>query len=224
MDKQTVWIFGDSFSTTFSASNVDIWQIEYIKWKGYVPKCFSDILGDELGCSLKHFAFGGICNDTIFELIYTQAPNIKKNDIVIIGWTSPYRFRLSMLENKWWDIVPNSAQSYGDMKPPISQRTIDEIAINRDSYTYINELHSRMNFINWLFSENKLIHWTPFYYEKNKIYGFSGINTIYMETNNELMDGHYSELGHKFLASKFIELLNNDVLRNHMNTLYSNLI
>ena len=70
----------------------------------------------------------------------------------------------------------------------------------------------------------KLIHWTPFTYNGIRIFGFRSVNTILMETNGELRDGHFSESGHTQLASKFIEMFNNDKLRIEANTLYKKLI
>jgi hypothetical protein len=70
----------------------------------------------------------------------------------------------------------------------------------------------------------KLIQWTPFNYDGTKILGFKDINTIMIETNGELKDGHYSEIGHIEVSKKFITMFNDDKLRNDSNRLYMHLI
>ena len=105
----TIWIFGDSFSTDLMHKSVIGWTIPYIKWKGYAPLTFPKILSDKLNLKVKNFAEGGIGNDTIFESLYNNSHNIQKNDIIIIGWTTIERFRHSMIDSdKWYNVVPNS--------------------------------------------------------------------------------------------------------------------
>lgn len=57
-----------------------------------------------------------------------------------------------------------------------------------------------------------------------EIHGFQNVNTILMETDGNVWDGHYSESGHQFIASKFKELLLDDMKRCSMNSLYKKLI
>ena len=224
LNKKKIWIFGDSYSTPYSNKEVGAWAKEYIKWKGYEPKTFGDILGDELEVEVMHFGIGGIDNDTLFESIYKSAPLIQKEDIVIIGWSSLIRFRLATLQNKFATIIPNfgihNSLSF------ISKNTIEEILVNRTLWSYYKELYDRIEFLNWLFKDTKLIQWTPFYFNSIKIYGDASITTIHTETNEELKDYHYSEKGHRELANTFLEFINNDKLRNKINSLctISNLI
>ena len=39
-----LWVFGDSFSEPFSKVKQVPWKIEYIQWKGYMPKCYGEII------------------------------------------------------------------------------------------------------------------------------------------------------------------------------------
>jgi hypothetical protein len=92
--------------------------------------------------------------------------------------------------------------------------------VNRTNWGYYLELYDKIEFLNWLFDDMKLIQWTPFNYTGIKIYGFDGLHTITNETESMIVDAHYSELGHQFIANKFIELINDDNLRLECNSLY----
>ena len=92
--------------------------------------------------------------------------------------------------------------------------------VNRTNWGYCLELYDKIEFLNWLFADMKFIQWTPFNYTDAKIYGFDTIDTITTETDGIVDNAHYSEIGHQFIASKFIELLNNDMLRLECNSLY----
>jgi hypothetical protein len=71
----SLYIFGDSFSTNFSTINEiqleDSWPI---------------LLSNKLGYELKSFASAGMSNYGILNTIYNNS-NFDKNDIVIIGMT-----------------------------------------------------------------------------------------------------------------------------------------
>jgi hypothetical protein len=221
-----IWIFGDSFSTPFGDKTVfESWSKNYINHKGYIPKTFGDIISEQLGTEVKHISRGGIGNDYIFEIIYENTPFINKDDIVIIGWSSLLRFRLVNCNNRWIDMVPNSNfESVLKTLPNISQNTLDEMFINRSLNLYENELIKRRNFINWLFRDNILIQWTPFYEQFKFISGFNGINTIIKETNGEIDDGHYSEMGHMELSKKFMDLILNKDKRDLFNFMTKKLL
>jgi hypothetical protein len=223
-NKQTLWIFGDSFSTPFNDNTLGTWDGDYCKWKGYVPKYFGDIIAKELEVNIQHFGYGGSDNDTIFESIIKQAPKINKGDLVIIGWSSIGRFRLVNRENKFQTVIPSFIDKSLTWFDTISKSTIEEILVNRDHYLYKKELYTKLEFLNFLFNDMKLIQWTPFNYDGTKILGFKDINTIMIETNGELKDGHYSEIGHIEVSKKFITMFNDDKLRNDSNRLYMHLI
>ena len=42
----TVWTFGDSLTAPYS-EDYD-WSNNYIKWKGYIPKVYGDIISDQV--------------------------------------------------------------------------------------------------------------------------------------------------------------------------------
>jgi hypothetical protein len=222
MSNKKLWVFGDSFSTPFRA--VDGWDKEYCNWKGYIPKYFGNIISNELGIEVSHCGESGVGNDTIFENVLKQVPNIRKGDIVIIGWSHVLRFRLVDKNGKFLTIIPNFVSGPLKAFDTISKSTIEEILVNRDHRLYKKELYTKIEFLNFLFKDMKLIQWTPFWYEDNKILGFKNINTILIETNGELRDGHYSETGHVELSNILIDILNDDTLRNSSNRLYKQLL
>ncbi len=218
-----IWIFGDSYSTPFSRG--DYWQEGYLKWKGYTPEVFGDILKREYGMPIEWLSDGGICNDSIFQRIYTNANRIQKGDILIIGWTSIQRFRLSLEVDMWWNITGNSGNKWlsNEVYPDISQRTIDEILINREGRMWVKEFEDRVRFVDWLFGGNRVINWSPFNgVLEDKI--IPKFQTIREETGGEVNDGHMSEGGHKEIAKGMIELLNNPSQLKEFNNLNKRII
>jgi hypothetical protein len=75
----------------------------------------------------------------------------------------------------------------------------------------------RRNFLNWLFRDNVLIHWTPFVNQFKFILGYNEISRISSETKKIIDNEHYSETGHQQLSDNFIELIGNDNLRDTYN-------
>jgi len=215
---KTLWIFGDSFSTLYDDLSIESWSVPYCKWKGYIPKTFGNIISENYNMELKSLSRGGLNNDSIFELIYKSAPLIKEDDIIIIGWSSNIRYRLAGNDDKWVSIIPNYNTNMETLKN-ISVKTLDEVLYNRTLPLHVNEFIDRRNFINWLFRNNKLIQWTPFRDQYGFLLGFSGTGTIGEETKKEINDGHYSEKGHMELSEKFMDLLNDDELRNKLNSI-----
>jgi len=216
---KTIWVFGDSFSTPYEDKGIGDWVVPYIEWKGYTPKTFGDILSERLGINVKHLAKGGADNDTIFELILHSAPLIQKGDIVIIGWSAITRFRLANQVKGFTTIIPNF--NFHHNLSFISKNTIEEILVNRSLIGYEKELYDRVEFLNWLFDNMILIQWTPFWNKRTKIWASNSFSTIANETQGQVKDGHYSELGHEQLASKFLEMIGDDGLRRYINSLYS---
>ena len=202
-----LWIFGDSFSAPYEhPSNIN-WSNKYIEWKGYSPNIFSKLLSNNLNLELHNLALGASSNSTIFETIYTNAHNINKGDIVIIGWSSQNRFRLSNIKKEWTNIVPNYTDTYKNELPFISKTTLDEILSNRSDEQYLVELFKKINFINWLFKESTIIHWSMFNSIINNKIIYDPNHSITAETNSLINDKHYSEAGHIILYNNFLDII-----------------
>ena len=123
----TLWIFGDSFSSDFDYKNLhgnhksymDIFNVEHI-W------VWASVLGEKLGYDVKNLAKGGNSNYQIFQDYCDSCHLIQPNDIVIVGWGLIDKFRISQ-NNKFINIHPNNTRDYENM----SKSTLDEMIKNR---------------------------------------------------------------------------------------------
>jgi hypothetical protein len=197
--KQKLYIFGDSFSAGFSFESN--WTNPYVNWKGYTPKGFGEIISQKLNLELINLAENASDNYSILQKFCDNVKNIKKNDLVIIGWSSPLRFRL--VSNDWITILPNNDKfSTKEIdKTKISESTLIEILLNRDDIRYCNEVNSWIKLLNNL--DKNIIHWTPFDQRLDCMF-LNKFETIVTETNGELNDWHFSENGHLQLSDLFI--------------------
>jgi hypothetical protein len=202
--KRTIWTFGDSFTESFSDNKVD-WVKSYCDWKGYIPKVYGEVISDKMDLGLMNLGKGGSDNYSIFQSVCNSVNNIQPNDIIIIGWSSVFRFRLANVSNAWKVVLPAFPKNLMNLES-ISQTTIDEILANRTHNLYMEEVNSWMKLLNFTFSNNKIIHWTPFTPGVSHNY-FRNLTTIRRETNGDIDDGHYSETGHIELANELMDML-----------------
>ncbi len=209
-----IWTFGDSFST--------IWEkmygvgIQYKEYKGYQPKIFSDYLATLLNTDVTHYGIGGVDNNTIFDCIIDNVDSIATNDIVIIGWTEPSRFRLE--KNNKWTTIRNSDSNLESYKF-IDTNTLQQIRVNRMSRLYWDEIVNWSKLLSTIFKLKgiKVIFWSPFalctdiHLKKqllpNDWYIGTLLNRLQDETNGVINDAHFSESGHKELANIFYNKL-----------------
>jgi hypothetical protein len=200
----TLWTFGDSFTSYFHTNDIP-WTKQYIKWKGDEnPKVFGDFVSEELGMELKNFGIGGCDNYTILSTICEQINNIKEGDIVSVGWSHTQRFRLVDIRSQFWlSMNPHMINDEG--LGFISNNTLLEILDNRNHYLYKEELDGWINMIDKCLSKNQIIHWT---WVDNK--EFQQYNKVVDETNGEVDDQHWSEIGHKQFSEWFIRKLNSN--------------
>jgi hypothetical protein len=208
--KRTLWTFGDSFTESYS-DNSAMWLDRYIDWKGYIPKVYGEVISEKLELELINMGRGGADNYSIFQRICDAANKIKPNDIVIIGWSNAVRFRVASDVGKWYAIVTN----YRENNVPhdlsnVSDTTLNEIIVNRASVLFLDEICSWIKLLDYTFSNNTIIHWSPFHSNISK-YNIDcrKCETIDTETNGEIVDGHYSEAGHVILSEFLIQIINN---------------
>lgn len=210
-----IWTFGDSFST--------IWEkmygvgIQYKEYKGYQPKIFSDYLATLLNTDVKQCGIGGVDNNTIFDCIIDNIDSITTNDIVIVGWTEPSRFRLE--KNNKWITIRNSNSNVESYKF-IDNNTLQQIRVNRMSRLYWDEIVNWSKLLSNIFNLKgvKVIFWSPFalcadiHLKKQLLpkdwYIGTLLNRLQDETNGTINDAHFSEFGHKELADIFYKKLN----------------
>lgn len=215
--KRTLWTFGDSFTDSFlpPPNSAIHWRHKYIDWKGYVPKVFGEIMADKLDMNLVNKGRGGCDNNYIFEEYCKVCDEIQPDDIVIIGWTNQQRIRLATKNNSWGFFNPEMGNENGffshksmDSFDFISERTIQELLINRESTIYTKEIGNWMKLINHSNKQSKIIHWS--WYDKIIQTGglyIIGYERIKKETNGVVNDGHWTESSHYKLAHYFIDLL-----------------
>jgi len=198
----TLWTFGDSLTAPFDEKYT--WSADYIKWKGYVPKVYGDIISEKLGYSLKNLGVGGFDNYSIFQKFCDISHKIKKNDLVIFGWSSPIRFRLVNFIDNWTTILPNYHNRHADLKN-ITEETLSQIIVNRESFKYVDEVNSWIRMMSSMIADVDIIHWTSF---DKRIMAISiqNVELIKDETKNIVSDTHFSEKGQLQLS---------EILLNH---------
>lgn len=192
----TLWSFGDSYTEGFG-----FWAKEYIAWKGYKPLNFSDIISKDLSLIKKNMGIGGCDNYTIFESICKNIGEIKENDFVIIGWSSQVRFRLVTKNDTWVTLRPGDNHNIS-LFDHLSDQTINEILLNRDSYRFAHEIDAWIKIINKALPNNDIIHWTPFGGAITTC-EFIRCVTVSEESKGAVDDGHYGEIGHRELSEIF---------------------
>lgn len=219
-----VWIFGDSFGDRFSDFNTEKYdgidyRVRYHKWKGYSPLSYGEIISKELEFDFETTSSAGASNTEIFHTFISRMDDIRDGDIVIVNWTYLNRFRISTENNEFDKVMVNAGCDSPNKY--VSTKSLEEIAVNRDSYSiYYKEVSDYTKVIKkicgnkiytfiWTFmghSERDIIsdpNLKEFYSEVKSL---SDFETITQETIGMVVDGHYSEYGHQQLAN---EILNN---------------
>jgi hypothetical protein len=199
----TLWTFGDSFTDSYNP--IFEWADKYIKFKGYKPKVYPDLIAGELGYNLKNKAVAGSSNQSILQAICDNVDLIKPGDVIIIGWSSPIRFRLVNQYDNWQDIIPQMLKF--NKISDVNTESIIEILENRTHKKYCDEVNSWIKLINKSLEQCRVIHW-KYHSENIKAEPLRDFQTIDEETNGEINDYHYSENGHIVLAKRLIEILN----------------
>lgn len=200
---KTLWTFGASQTEGFTSSHK--WASNYVKWKGYTPKVFGQIISEKLGYEFNNLGIAGVDNFTILETYCNNIKKIDETDIVIICWTDVVRFRLAINDN--WEIftADTTESTFEDF--PVDFLT--KCLVNRyENKLYTEEINNFIDFISHT-SKCKIINWTDFYgnLKCTKLLGFQTINE---ETNGILKDPHYSEKGHIDLSKKLLNLIENN--------------
>jgi hypothetical protein len=194
----TLWIFGDSFSAPFSNDHSTAWGNPYIDFKGYEPHVFGDIIAKDLNLKLENHARGGADNYYIFESICKCSDIISPTDLIIVGWTSPIRFRIITELGVWKTILPMDSSGYS------------ELLIHRDSSpNSLLEIKNWMKLLSKLYGDN-IIFWSPAIKNDIDIYSpkdLGIIEHISEETKGVLSDSHYSEKGHQTLSKILLSKL-----------------
>jgi hypothetical protein len=213
-----LWIFGDSFSEPYAKKTRIQWQIEYKSFKGRWPVVYGEMVADKLKLKHINLAKGGTDNYTILDSIIDVINTISPDDIIVIGWSNTLRYRVANRYNNFTTILANNLEVEFKLNKKLSlfdlsDFTLTEMAVNRNHPIYINELNNYIKLINFAFPKNKVIHWSPFYLDRE------GLNTTFLttneyqtiseETNGVVDDAHFGENGHITLAKNIINAIDN---------------
>jgi hypothetical protein len=106
----------------------------------------------------------------------------------------------------------------------VTQNSINEILVNRTNDAYFEEFKTRFNFLNWALKDYTFIQWTPFIANLNTIKYYNPFvkeitKNIRLETNSEVNDTHFSEIGHIEMADHFMSLINDQEARKKNNNI-----
>ena len=208
---KNIWYFGDSNTEVYNPQYG--WANDYIKWKGYVPKHWTELLSERMGLHSYNLGKGGCDNYTIFDTLINNLDRISDDDIVIIGWSTPIRGRIANLDtDEWFTIVPMGKPNL----KCISNNAIWEMVSLRDSKLYTDEVLGWQKLIKRALSNNKIIFWSYFPEFANKglvdykyWMGKSPSLSIRSETNGVVADEHFGENGNLVIADVMFNRINN---------------
>lgn len=207
-----LWIFGDNNSAIFGRTKERRFKYYKEYRGGSFPKTWSELLSKELGLELRNMAVSGQSNYDIFNMFCKCAEQIKKDDIVIIGWGYIQTFRLiDEATNSFITVRENQLDSEKInneyLLNGVDINTINSILKNRNNTGWINEVYEWESIINLLskYIGFKVMYWT-FDSKLNKSYYIStndfredlikmGAESITFETNGKLIDDNFGELG-----------------------------
>lgn len=202
---RTVWVFGDSFSVDFENNHIGNYTL-YKEYKGYFPKTWGKLLSEELDCEYKNFAQGGWDNYSILQSFCENISEIKKDDLVFVGWAPEPRIRLTDENGNWRSFNAMTLSTWGDINSEdITKLLLSRVSgEHRESNKGVREENSAWeNMIRHTMKDMVLNIWR---WNQNGL--FMKYQTIREETNNIIPDGHWSENGHKNYCRDLIKSLN----------------
>jgi hypothetical protein len=221
-----LWVFGDNNSTIFGKTKERRFKYYKEYRNGQFPKTWSEILSKELNLDLKNMAVSGQSNYDIFDMFCKCSEQIKKNDVVIIGWGYIQRFRLvDENTNSFVTIRANQYEPERINTPlflnGINIDVIDSILNNRTNTEWLCEVYNWETIINLLSKliGFKIVYWT-FDKTLNKSYYIStpdfrmdlikrGAEDITLETNGKLVDDNFGEKGQLVQFQYFLNYIQN---------------
>jgi hypothetical protein len=145
---RTLHLFGDSFT---QGHLLDINFQPYKEWKlyrgGELPLCWGDLLSKKLNMIMNNRAVGGMSNSEIFQTICKHSDKFEKDDIVIINWSYPSRFRWASCSNKFNRCKWNRLGGNPHDGSVISEDTRTDIALQKTLIPCIEEIYEHEKLI-----------------------------------------------------------------------------
>lgn len=208
-----LWVFGCSISDLYdSESSIKHWASqEYIDWKGYVPQHHTQIIAEKLNYELVNKAVSASSNAQIFQEFCDNLVNIEEEDFVILQWSDSNRTRFVNDEGEWIQFAFQYQWIQHKLKKfsHIQYITINEVLTNRLNEKYFEEIVSWEKMIKRAFKSSNILIWKPF----EKIMGnnslLKSVELIKDETNNEILDYHFSEKGQVEISNILLDGMSN---------------
>lgn len=157
-----------------------------------------------------NFARGGSDNYTILETICDKINLINDEDLVIVGWSAHNRYRIINDQLKWFMVQLHSKVN--------DYHTNKQSVLRDESIDTLKEIESWSNLLRRTFN-NRIIFWTPFNLNIPGVINprnLIDIIDIKVETNDAVIDTHYSETTHFELANLLINHIPNDVSKKQI--------
>ena len=203
-----IWCFGDSNTEGYNLEYQ--WVKDYSKYKGYTPTWWTETLSRKLNQPLINLGVSGTDNYTIFDSVIKVIHKIQPEDTLIIGWSSILRSRAVANDRLVSLLIEGSPRI-----PDFSERSIQEMLVNRNSERYVEEVLGWNKIIQRAFNKNTIIIWSPFPEFRGKVMfdnlrlrpDPSSMYSIKDETKGKIKDGHPSETGNNLIADIFYEYL-----------------
>jgi hypothetical protein len=154
------------------------------------------------------------------DIIINHLDQIKDGDVIVIGWSSIHRTRLSNKFGKFTTLLPGGDDKFRKDNSKligVSPQTIEDLLVNRlDGSCYVTELNRIMRLLNRTFHNNIIIHWSPFYnfHQGMDVISLPIVQTILQETDGKIQDSHYSENGHEAIAEHINDLIHYTIRHN----------
>jgi hypothetical protein len=205
-----LWVFGCSVSDLYDSEAAKYyWSSEYLKWKGYAPKHYTQMLAEKYDCELINCAVSSTNNYQIFQDFCDRVNEITNEDYVIFQWTETTRTRFVDDNDNWESFICHAKMTMYKLNKfsHISFKTTQQVLANRLSKRYREEIESWEKLIRLKTNPHKFLVWDPF--DMNGEHGklVKSIETISDETNKSIDDPHFSENGQIKLSNILINRL-----------------
>ena len=225
----TLFTFGCSYTADYHKEGGNYEAYYNFRGKNF-PDVWPKVLSKKLKFDLENYGFGGVGNDFIFNQVCKNIRKIKKNDILIVGWSYINRYKWVDFQSNMWTMANCSTPIISEQNNKIIH---DEITYNRTHPKYVEEVYDYMKIIDYI-SEIvgfELYYWsgdcnliypipvdkrqdkkflisnvvgeineTPF----NEVFKLGG-KRIFEETDDLIHDLHFGETGHKIMGELFYD-------------------
>lgn len=234
-----LWCFGDSFTAgdgCIRSPKENPYSPITLSYRKYLNKqdgeeilIYPDYVSNHFNLELVNTARGGASNEMIFDTLYTNIKDIKKDDYIIIGISYFERFDI------WMDNILSPTNVGSISTTPdivfeqngLSRRGALEIILNRNHNVFKDRLIKQIKAIKYLLNSvcDNVCIWThdndlielddeniflmPAEYTKFTSFMYDNKMALAQETNNIVPDGHFGEPGHKLWADYIIKHFEN---------------